>query len=416
MDSLNHLSRKITYTLFTAQSLASAGFIAIATLNSILGAKLGGSVAWAGVPSAVYLIGSAGAAYLWGYSMDKLGRRSGLVLGMAVGAVGAGLTFLAIYQSSLVVFMAGMVCMGMGNAAIALGRFAAAEVHPPQARGRAISNVVLGGAVGAIAGPLLVGPTGRLALSQGFDELSGAYATAALLFIFACIVIFTGLRPDPRDLGQEVARLFSDTSSTSPQARPLLQILRQPATVIAVLAMALGQMVMVMVMVITALHMRGHQHGLGSISLVVSSHTFGMFGFSILSGRLADRWGRGPVIITGAATLLLACLSAPLSPQVLPLAVSLFLLGLGWNFCFVGGSTLLADQLSPAERARTQGFNDLLVGLASASASLGSGLIFATLGFTVMALAGAVFSLAPLGATVVWSYAQRRAASTALSR
>jgi MFS family permease len=263
---------------------------------------------------------------------------------------------------------------------------------------------------------LLVGPTGRLALSQGFDELSGAYATAALLFIFACIVIFTGLRPDPRDLGQEVARLFPDTSSTSPQARPLLQILRQPATVIAVLAMALGQMVMVMVMVITALHMRGHQHGLGSISLVVSSHTFGMFGFSILSGRLADRWGRGPVIITGAATLLLACLSAPLSPQVLPLAVSLFLLGLGWNFCFVGGSTLLADQLSPAERARTQGFNDLLVGLASASASLGSGLIFATLGFTVMALAGAVFSLAPLGATVVWSYAQRRAASTALSR
>jgi MFS family permease len=92
------------------------------------------------------------------------------------------------------------------------------------------------------------------------------------------------------------------------------------------------------------------------------------------------------------------------------------LLGLGWNFCFVGGSTLLADQLSPAERARTQGFNDLLVGLASASASLSSGLIFATLGFTVMALAGAVFSLAPLGATVVWSYAQRRDASTALSR
>jgi MFS family permease len=127
-----------------------------------------------------------------------------------------------------------------------------------------------------------------------------------------------------------------------------------------------------------------------------------MYGFSMISGRLADRWGRGPVIISGAATLLLACFAATLSPEVLPLAVSLFLLGLGWNFCFVGGSTLLADQLSPAERARTQGFNDLLVGMASAFASLGSGVIFASLGYIVMALAGATFSLVPLVAAIAW--------------
>ena len=162
---------------------------------------------------------------------------------------------------------------------------------------------------------------------------------------------------------------------------------------------------MVMVMVITALHMREHQHGLGSVSLVISAHTFGMYGFSIISGRLADRLGRGPVIITGAATLLLACLAAPLSPNVLPLSISLFLLGLGWNFCFVGGSTLLADQLSPSERARIQGFNDLLVGLASAIASVTSGVIFAALGFTIMALAAAAFSLAPLLATIAWTKA-----------
>jgi MFS family permease len=164
----------------------------------------------------------------------------------------------------------------------------------------------------------------------------------------------------------------------------------------------LGQMVMVLVMVITSLHMRGHQHGLPDISLVISSHTFGMYAFSIISGRLSDRWGRGPVIMIGSATLVIACIAATISPDVLPLGVALFLLGLGWNFCFVGGSTLLADQLSPLERARSQGFNDLLVGLASAVGSLGSGFIFAALGYNTMALISAVVAMIPLAAILLW--------------
>src|SRR2546422_593448 len=102
-----------------------------------------------------------------------------------------------------------------------------------------------------------------------------------------------------------------------------------------------------------------------------------MYGFSVVSGQLADGWGRGPVVMAGATVLILACLAATLSPQVLPLTVALFLLGLGWNLCYVGGSSLLADQLSPAERARTQGFNDLLIGLASAAGSPRSGSGFA---------------------------------------
>ena len=402
MQDLNQSAQRITLTLFSAQSLASAGFIAAATLNSILGAKLGGQASWAGVPSAVYLLGGAGAAFLWGYLMDLWGRRVGLLAGLLLGALGAWLAFYAVAINSLPAFLTGLVLMGMANAAVTLGRFAAAEVHPPDARGRAISNVVLGGAVGAIFGPLMVGPMGRLAQSWGFEDLSGAYAASGLLFILACIAIFAWLRPDPRDLGREVARLYPELNSKNGEARSIVQILRLPAAIVAILAMALGQMVMVMVMVITALYMRDHQHGLGSVSLVISAHTFGMYGFSMISGRLADRWGRGPVIISGAATLLLACVAATLSPEVLPLAVSLFLLGLGWNFCFVGGSTLLADQLSPEERARTQGFNDLLVGMASAAASLGSGVIFAALGYTVMALAGATFSLVPLVAATAW--------------
>jgi MFS family permease len=154
--------------------------------------------------------------------------------------------------------------------------------------------------------------------------------------------------------------------------------------------------------VITSLHMNNHHHNLSNISAVIASHTFGMFAFSVLSGRLADRWGRGPVIVIGAVTLLLACITAPLSPNVLPLAVALFLLGLGWNFCFVGGSTLLSDQLSPLERSRTQGTNDLLVGLASAIGSLGSGLVFAASNFTVIAIVAGVVALIPFLMSLLW--------------
>jgi len=400
MTELSQTARKITFILFLAQSLASAGFIASATVSSILGAELGGKP-WAGVPSAVFLLGGALAASVWGVLMDMIGRRNGIALGLLSGVAGAGFVVVAANRSLLPLMLVGMVLMGFGNAAVVLGRFAAAEVNPPEKRGAAISNVVLGGTAGAIFGPLLVGPLGELSLRLGLDELSGAYIASLVLFGIAAVIVFLGLRPDPREVGVQVSALYPD-SAPGGVARPIAVILREPAALAAVTAMVLGQVVMVAIMVITSLHMKGHNHGLGDISAVISAHTLGMYAFSIVSGRLADKWGRGPVILTGAATLLLACLTAPLSPDVLPLAISLFLLGLGWNFCFVGGSTLLADQLSPAERARTQGVNDLLVGLASAIGSLGSGLVFAATSYTVIALVAGILSLIPLALVLTW--------------
>lgn len=404
MTDLSRLARKITWVLFANQSLASAGFIAAATINSILGAKLGGSASFAGVPSAVYQVGAAFAASAWGYIMDRVGRRNGMVAGLVIGVVGNVLVLFAIANSSFLLFLTGMVLMGVTNAAVVLGRFAAAEVNPPENRGAAISNVVLGGTFGAIIGPLLVGPMGDLVRSAGMDEIAGAYVATLVLFMISSVVVFVGLRPDPRDLGRQVAAEHPDlgVKTLTGEARPILAILRQPAALVAVSAMVLGQVVMVAIMVITSLHMSNHQHHLGEISAVISSHTFGMFAFSILSGRLADRWGRGPVILTGASTLLLACIAAPLSPNVLPLAVALFLLGLGWNFCFVGGSALLADQLSPIERSRTQGTNDLLVGLASAVGSLGSGIVFAASNYTVIATVAGILALIPFLMSLFW--------------
>jgi len=401
MNDLESIARKITAILFTQQSLASAGFIASATLNSIVGKELSGHSNWAGVPSATYLLAGAFAAFMWGYVYDAIGRRNGLSAGLVIGAVGSGIAFYAIAIHSLAVFLGGMILMGVANAAVQLGRFAAAEVNKPEHRGRAISNVVIGGTVGSVIGPFVTGPAGKLIGSLGINELAGAYLVCVILFAIAAVVVFAGLRPDPREIGKLVAEKYPDTIVRSRVVRSAREIFSQPAAFVALTSMVLGQMVMVLVMVITSLHMKDHNHMLSDISIVISSHTFGMYAFSVISGRLADNWGRKPVIITGAATLILACLAATLSPDVLPLGVALFLLGLGWNFCFVGGSTLLADQLSPEERARTQGFNDLLVGLASAAGSLSSGFIFAGLGYNAMAFIAAAVAVLPLLAALL---------------
>jgi len=411
--NLSALSRKITITLFITMSLGSAGLIAPGTINSILGAEIGGNPAWAGVPSSMLTLGTALSAVLLGLVMSRTGRRAGMVLGIAVGILGMVLAFRSVVVASFPLFLAGIALTGGAQAAFQLGRFAAADVYPPERRGRAISTVVLGGTVGAVVGPWLVGPTGAWAARSGFPELAGPYAAAAAIFGAAFLVIFVLLRPDPRELGREIERLHHpDDPPVEDAPRSLAQIFRQPASLAAASAMVFGQMVMVLMMGITALYMRNHQHALTDVSLVISSHTFGMFAFSFVSGQLVDRWGRGPVILAGLSGLILACLTAPLSPEVIPLSLALFLLGLGWNFSYVGGSSLLADQLTPGERARSQGFNDLLVGLASAVGSFSSGLIYAAQGYTLVGVAGMLLTLIPFGLACWWLAGRRRLAVT----
>jgi MFS family permease len=413
MNDLTRIARKIIFILFVEQSLASAGFIAAATLTSIVGEKLSNDANWAGVPTAVYLLAGAFSAFAWGYVMDAIGRRGALTLGLFLGVIGSAVSVYAIVRSSLPLFLIGMVFMGFANAAVQLSRFAAAEVSPPDARGRAISNVVIGGTVGAVLGPFLLRYSGSWVMPFTGDELTGAYAVSMILFFLGMIAIYLGLRPDPREIGILVAEKFPETRAGTGAARSILEVLRQPAALTAIIAMSLGQMVMVLVMVITSLHMSDHHHLLGDISIVMSAHTFGMFAFSIVSGRLADRFGREPIILIGTFTLLLACLAATISPDVLPLSVALFLLGLGWNFCFVGGSALLSDQLSQPERSRMQGFSDLVVGLSSAVGSLSSGLIFAAVGYNMMAYISAVVSIVPAIFVVQWMVRKKNKAVTA---
>jgi MFS family permease len=401
MKDFDRIARKITWVLFLSQSLSSAAFIAAFTVNALVGVDLTGQKAMAGVPGGLYVAGQACGSLVWGLSMDRIGRRRVLALGQLFGVMGSAIAVAAVADRSFNLFLLGLVLVGMARSAVDLGRFVAAEVHLPAKRGRAISNVVLGSTVGAIFGPLLVGPMGNLAKWIGFPELSGAYMAGFAVLAAAAGLIFAGLRPEPRDIGRELARIHPELIPQQ-APRPLSEILRHPGVIVAMATMAFAQMVMVIPMSITSVHMKDHQHALTAVSIVISSHTLGMFAFSVLSGRMTDRWGRGRTILLGSTVLILSCLMAAPSINLLPLTVALFLLGLGWNFAYVAGSTLLADQLSPRERAKTQGVNDLFLNLSSGASQIGSGFVYAAGGYGVMALTAAAMALVPLILTIGW--------------
>ena len=408
-----HVARKITWTLFIGQALSSTGFLASATVTSIVGAELSGRAEWAGVPSAVYQLGVAAGSFIIGHLMDRWGRRAALTAGFAVGSAGAAIAGWAIATSTFSGFLVGLTLMGPANAAAALSRFVAAEVHLPHERARAIANVVIGGTAGTLLWPILSVTLGPWLARMGRSDLTWPYLVSMTLLALTSVVVSIFLRPDPRDIAREISHADRDGGGTrvEPRAVVLWEILRRPGVVVAMVSMIAAHAVMVMVMVITSLHMRNHNHSVPAISLTISLHVVGMFAFSIVSGRVADKIGRAAVIAVGGVVLMAACIAAPLSPAFVPITSGLFLLGLGWNFCFVGGSSLLSDQLSPDERARTQGFNDLLMGLVAASGSFLSGHVFAAVGYGTMGAISAGVSIVPFALAFWWQRYTRSGAA-----
>ncbi|MEX2536687.1 MAG: MFS transporter [Trueperaceae bacterium] len=392
---LERRARSITNALFAVQGLGSAGVIAGLTVAAIVGAQLSGRPVLAGVPAGVFQLGAALSALPWSLATDRIGRRWGLSIAVLIGSLGALGSVAAAALDSFPLLILALIVMGSGQAAFRLSRFTAAEVNPRARRGRAVAMVVLGGTVGSVLGPLLVTPSARLTSWLGLGELAGPYLAGAVLFAAGAAVIMLFLRPEPKVIAALVDAL-EDSGAPSAPARPLRELARDRGVQTAILITIGAYVVMVMVMGMTSLHMFDHAHGLDSISLVIGAHTLGMFGVSPISGRLADTWGRRPTLALGAAGLFLGCLGSIPSVALLPMMASLFLLGFGWNLCYVGGSVLLSDHLSPNERAQMQGVNDLLVGIPAALASLLSGVVYAAAGFGVMSWLGAILSLALL--------------------
>lgn len=405
-DYSTHAARRITWTLFIAQSLGSAALIANATVNPIVGAELSGRDALAGLPGMLLLVGAASMAQPAGRLMQRVGRRWGLALGFFVGVAGMIISGSAIIAHSFLFFLLGLLLIGGARGAIDQSRYAAADAQLPMRRARAISTVVFAGTIGAIVGPQLVGPSSNLLSGLGGPPLAGPMWSGTLLFALAGILIIALLRPEPRDIARAIAVSHPETQHGTGPARSVRAIMRLPQALLALTAMVIGQGVMVLIMGVTSLHMHHHQHGLGDVGMVLMAHTIGMYAFSIVTGPLADRIGRPLTIGCGAVLLIIGSLLAPISLMTTWLEVALFLIGLGWNLCYIAGSSLLADILAPSERGQVQGTSELIVNAAAATSSLGSGLILARFGYTTLSLFGAVLAMVPL-VLLAWQWLAR---------
>ncbi len=391
-DIDRHRSRALG-TYFVAAALASIAFIATFTVAALAAPTITGYAGSSGWPAATAIGGTALAATLLSSVMARRGRRTGIVLGIAVAVLGGGLAIVAVIAGSILLLLGASVAVGFGNAAMNLSRYAAADLYPPARRAGALGLVVWGSTIGAVLGPNLVGPAGAFAPSLGLSALAGGFAMALVFFMAALAVAFLGpSAPSQPDLDEP--RRATGERATSAR-RLLADLMRRPRGRVAVIALITSQLVMTLIMTMTPFHLHAHGHGLETVGFVISAHTFGMFAFSPLSGRLTDRFGANAMVLTGFAVLASSGLLAAVLPDSagFALAVPLFLLGVGWNLAFVAGSSLLTSEAPIGERARLQGASDALVWTVAATASLSSGFVVAATGFATLAVIGSAVAV-----------------------
>ena len=402
----NTVRWRITGTLFVVQSLFGGAMIATFIVTSIVAARLSGYESLAGLPATLVLGGRALIGYPVGWVMDKRGRRAGFVLGYSLAILGAIWSAVAITQLSFWQFCLGAMVLGMGRGISEQTRYAAAEIYPPAQRARIIGLLVWAGTIGSVGGPLLVEPTSQIATQFGLDGQSGPFWATAIIAALATLLTFLFLRPDPLQISRQLGYDQTSTQSEQP-ARSLREIFSHPYLRLAVASLAIGQLVMTLIMVITPLHMAHHEHNLQAISWVLMGHTLGMFGLAPVTGWLVDRFGQLPMVLLGGLLLVLSSVMTPLSTDLVFLIATLFLLGLGWNFTFIAGSSMMAEAVAAHERGRAQGFSESLVALASGSSSLGTGLAFAYGGIVLVGVIGLACSLAFMAAALWTAQAQR---------
>ncbi len=391
---LPRLRRRMRWVLFAVAALGSTGYIAAVTVGTLVAAELSGGAALGGLPTTTTTIGTATAASLIALIMLRWGRRIGLLLGLAVGVLGGAVVLGSVVAESIPLLLIGSALTGFANAAGNVGRYIAADMAVPERRASAIGLVVWGTTVGAVIGPNLTAPAGAVAVSLGLPELAGPYGLTVMFIGLAWVVAAWLLRPEPYALADASALPTTDPHGEVPS---LPAILARPSVATALVTLVAAQVVMVLIMTMTPLHLIDHGHGLATVGLVLSAHTFGMFGLSPITGRLTDRFGSPLVIAAGLIGLALAALLAALAPPDggFLLTFALFLLGYGWNLCFVAASSLVSHGLSLAERTRVQGIADALTWGTAAFASLSSGLVVAAASYTVLGFVGVALTVIP---------------------
>ena len=394
--------------LVIAQVFSGAGLAAGITVGALLAQDMLGATSLAGLPSALFTIGSAAAAVSVGRISHRAGRRAGLALGYLTGAVGSLGVVLAAVLDNVPLLFASLFVYGAGTATNLQARYAGADLAPPARRGRAVSTVLVATTLGAVVGPNLVTVMGDLAAGVGIPALGGPFLLAAAAYGSAGVVLWVLLRPDPLLLARALAATPGSTAEgawggTGSPARP-----RAVASAAAI--MIVTQLVMVAIMTMTPVHMLAHGHSVAAAGLVIAVHIGSMYLPSPVSGWLVDRFGTRIVAALAGVTLLAAGIVAATAPvdSVPVLAAALALLGLGWSFGLVSGTAMLSNALPLATRAKTQGAVDLWIAVAGAGGGMASGIVVASTSYATLALVGGLIALASVP-IVAMSSAQPRA-------
>jgi MFS family permease len=357
--------------LATAQALFQTASVMVMTVGGLAGALVAPSAQWATAPIAAMFLGTALTtvpASLW---MARVGRRTGFVAGALLGVASGLLAALGIWLGSLAVLSLGTFLVGVYQAFAQFYRFAAGEVADPAFRPRAISLVLAGGIVAALLGPLI----GR----WGGPLLQPAYVGSFLLMAVVSLLaagLLAGLRiPAP---------VQSEVPGSPP--RPLGQIVRQPSYLAALFGAATGYGVMILAMTATPIAMLHHQHTLSDATMVIQLHVLGMFLPSFFTGSLAARFGVLRIMLTGVVLLAAHVLMTLTGTGFQSFAAALVVLGVGWNFLYVGGTMLLTSAYTDAERGRAQATNDLAIFIVGLLCSLSAGALLQAVGWQALNL------------------------------
>ncbi|WP_244094313.1 MFS transporter [Jeotgalibacillus salarius] len=387
------LYKKTLWVVVLSQIFGGAGLAAGITVGALLAQDMLGTDSFAGLPVALFTLGSAGAALLVGRLSQKAGRRVGLGAGFITGGIGALGVVGAAVLDNVPLLLISLLIYGAGTATNLQARYAGTDLANDKQRATAVSIAMVSTTFGAVAGPNLVGVMGRFAESIGVPALGGPFILAAAAYITAGLVLFIMLKPDPLLIARALSESVKDESVAIDQFD--VSGLKRRGVITGAIVMVLTQIVMVAVMTMTPVHMGHHGHDLNAVGLVIGLHIAAMYLPSLVTGVLVDKLGRTFMAAASGVTLLAAGVVGAFAPgeSLTGMIVALMLLGLGWNFGLISGTATIVDATHPSVRAKTQGSVDVFIALSGAAGGALSGMVVGASSFSMLSLWGGLLSL-----------------------